>query len=110
MTDEVEDFLRERSVSFDRSPSLQGRSGRMWRPDFQTRQPGRSALVWVLATGSRAAAKGIVEHVLAGWYDLSQFRVGPEALSFVSLFDDTMDVWSEADFKLLGDLSEAARW
>jgi hypothetical protein len=31
-------------------------------------------------------------------------------LQFVSLFDDTMDVWSDQDFNLLKDLSVITRW
>jgi hypothetical protein len=110
VTDEVEDLLREREVPFERSPTLVGRSGRKWRVDFQTRLPQQSSLVCVLATGSRAATRGVAEHVLATWYDLSNLRVGPEAFKFVSLFDDTVDVWSDEDFRLLEDLSEIARW
>lgn len=110
VTDEVEDLLREREVPFERSPTLVGRSGRKWRVDFQTRLPRRSSLVYVLATGSRAATRGVAEHVLATWYDLSHLKVGPEALNFVSLFDDTVDVWSDEDFRLLEDLSQIARW
>jgi hypothetical protein len=44
------------------------------------------------------------------WYDLNHLAAGPEALQFVSLFDDTMDVWSPEDFRLLEDLSTIARW
>lgn len=110
VTDEVEQFLDERDIRFERSQAIVGRSGRTWRPDFHTRTPARSSLVYVLSTGSRAAAKGVSEHVLAGWYDLSHLRVGPEALRFVSLFDDTLDVWTEHDFKLVADLSTVARW
>lgn len=110
VTDEVADFLIERNVPYERSEKIPGRSGRVWRPDFHTRLPQRSALVHLLSTGSRAAAKGITEHVLAAWYDLSYLQVGPEALRFVSLFDDTMDVWVEEDFRLLSDLSEVAYW
>jgi hypothetical protein len=72
--------------------------------------PQKSSLVYVLSTGSRGAARGVAEHVLAGWYDLTSLHVGPEALQFVSLFDDTMDVWSAEDFNLLSDLSTIARW
>jgi hypothetical protein len=110
VTDEVEVFLGERNIPFDRAESLVGRSGRTWRVDFHTRTPRRSSLVYVLGTGSRAAARGIAEHVLAGWYDLSNLRLGPEGLQFVSLFDDTMDVWSPEDFRLVEDLSIIARW
>jgi hypothetical protein len=37
-------------------------------------------------------------------------RVGPEALRFISLFDDTSDVWTEEDFRLVEDLSTVTRW
>jgi hypothetical protein len=63
-----------------------------------------------LSTGSRAAAKNVTEHVLASWYDLNNLSIGPEGLQFVSLFDDTMDVWSDQDFNLLKDLSVITRW
>src|ERR1700754_464873 len=110
VTDEVEQFLTDKLVPFERSPQFLGRSGRAWRPDFHTRTPNRSALIYVLSTGSRAAARSVSEHVLAACYDLSNLRVGPEALRFVSLFDDTMDVWSEQDFNLLRDLSIVTWW
>ncbi len=110
VSDEVELFLTEKGIPFERNQPLVGRSGRIWRPDFHTRTPQRSSLVHVLSTGSRAAAKNVTEHVLAAWYDLSHLRIGPEALQFVSLFDDTMDVWSEQDFNLLKDLSVITRW
>ena len=65
----------------------------------------------VLATGSRSACAGpIAERVLAAWYDLNALAAGPEALHFVSLFDDTADVWTEEDFKLVEPLSVVTRW
>ena len=110
VTDEVELFLGEKEVPFQRSQPLIGRSGKTWRPDFHIRMPNRSSLVYVLSTGSRAAARGVVEHVVTSWYDLNNLRVGPESLQFISLFDDTMDVWSTEDFNLLQDLSVVAQW
>lgn len=110
VTDEVEQLLTERVIPFQRGEQLVGRSGRVWRPDFHTRLPNRSSLVQVLSTGSRAAAHSVAEHVLASWYDLNNLIVGPEALQFVSLFDDTMDVWTPEDLNLLGNLSVITRW
>lgn len=110
VTEEVELFLTEKEIPFERNQPLAGRSGRYWRPDFHTRTPNRSSLVFVLSTGSRAAARNVSEHVLAAWYDLNNLRIGPEGIQFVSLFDDTMDVWSTEDFNLLKDLSTIARW
>ena len=110
VTEEVELFLSEKAVPFERNQPLVGRSGRTWKPDFHTRLPERSSLMYVLSTGSRAAARNVAEHVLAAWYDLSNLALGAEGLKFISLFDDTMDVWSGEDFNLLKDLSVIARW
>jgi hypothetical protein len=110
VTDEVADFLAERQFQFERGQKLVGRSGRGWTVDFHVRAPERSALVYLLSTGSRAAARSVSEHVLAAWFDLSHMAVGPEALRFVSLFDDTADVWTEEDFRLVEPLSTIARW
>jgi hypothetical protein len=110
VSDEVELFLIERQINFERGERLPGRSGRTWQVDFHTRTPRRSSLVHVLSTGSRAAARGVAEHVLAAWYDLSNLRMGPEGLQFVSLFDDTMDVWTAEDFRLVENLSVITRW
>ncbi|MCC6124104.1 MAG: DUF1828 domain-containing protein [Pirellulales bacterium] len=110
ITDEVGDFLLEKNLNFDRGEKLLGRSGRSWTVDFHIRTPQRSSLVYLLATGSRSAARPVVEHVLAAWYDLQSFHVGPEALQFISLFDDTVDVWSSEDFKMIDPLSTISRW
>jgi hypothetical protein len=109
-TDEVADYLSERSIPFDRAKKLVGRSGREWSVDFHARTPEASSLVCVLSTGSRAAGHKIAEHVLATWYDLSALSVGAQPLRFVSLFDDTMDVWQAEDFSLVDSVSEVTRW
>jgi hypothetical protein len=110
VTDDIADFFTDRNIPFERSEKLAGRSGRGWTVDFHTRTKTRSSLVWVLATGSRAASKGVAEHVAAGWYDLNHFVAGPSALRFVSLFDDTVDVWTPEDLRLLEPLSTVSRW
>lgn len=109
-TDEVADFLTERQFTFVRGETHVGRSGRVWTVDFHVRIPARSSLISVLATGSRSVARGIAEHVLAEWYDLSQLAAGPEALRFLSLFDDTADVWAEEDLRLVEPVSTVLRW
>lgn len=110
LTDEVADFLTEREFRFDRGEKIAGRSGRIWTPDFHVRAIQRSSLVFVLSTGSRSAAKSVVNQVHTAFYDLSSRTVGPEALRFVSLFDDTADVWSDEDFRLAEQLSMVTRW
>jgi hypothetical protein len=110
VTDEVEDYLREREIQFEREKKLIGRSGRGWTIDFHTRTPRRSALVLVLASGSRASANGVVKHVVTVWHDLRDLVAGVEPVRAISLFDDTLDVWNEEDFKLVEGLSDVARW
>ncbi len=110
VTDEVADYLTEKELGFDRNKTLDGRSGRDWTVDFQVRTDLHNTLVLVLSTGTRAAAHGIAEHALAVWYDLNHLVAGPEALSFVSLFDDTADVWQEEDFRLVEPLSKVLWW
>lgn len=110
MADEVADLLAERDLRYDRRPKLAGRSGRGWRPDFHVLTPVRGSLVSVLSTGNRSAARAVTEHTLAMWHDLNQLTAGPEALRFVSLFDDTADVWAPEDFSLLESLSAVRRW
>lgn len=101
MADEVADWLTEKQIPYERSPRYTGRSGRTWTVDYHTRLPQRSCLVLLLATGSRAAAHRVLEQVVAGLYDLSHLRVGQPNLRFVSLFDDTEDVWGRRVFALL---------
>ena len=110
ITDEVADFLTERELPFVRSEKLAGRSGRSWNVDFHVRTAARSSLVYVLSTGNRSAARSVTEHVVAAWYDLNHLAVGPEALRFVSLFDDATDIWVDDDFRLVEGLSSTARW
>lgn len=110
MSEEVAEFLTEREIPFERAEKIPGRSGTIWPVDFHTWTRDRSSLVYVLSTGSRASAKKVVEHVVASWYDLSHMKVGPQPLTFISLFDDTLDVWSDEDLRLAGELSQTATW
>ena len=110
VTDEVSEYLIEKSIPHDRNVTLPGRSGKSWPINFYARTPQRSTLVHVLSTGSRGATRRITDHVVATWHDLSQLKIGPEALHFVSLFDDTSDVWAAEDFRQLEELSDIARW
>ncbi len=106
--DEIADFLAERDLRFDRGERLVGRSGRPYTVDFHVRTSARSSLLYVLSTGSRSAARPIVNQVVTAWYDLNHLAAGPEALQFVSLFDDTADVWSDEDLRLVEGLSRLA--
>jgi hypothetical protein len=106
----VADFLQELHLPFERNKRLIGRSGKNWKIDFQVSAPQRSSLISILSSGSRSAAQQITKGVVASWYDLSQYRASPEPLSFISLIDDSADIWSDEDFNLVESISDVARW
>ena len=106
----MNDWLVEKELPFERGTRRKGRSGRDWTIDYETRTATRTALVFVLSTGSRGAARRIAEHVLAGCVDLSHLQSTQPGLIRVSLFDDTGDVWRTEDFGLVEQESEVALW
>jgi len=63
--------------------------------------------MFTLSTETQGAARRLVEHVVTAYYDLQKKRNGTR---FVSLFDDSVEVWKEEDFKLLDPLSEVQIW
>lgn len=108
--DEVADFLTERKFQFYRARKLAGRSGRDWKVDFDVRNEKHESLVQVLSTGNRTVAQGISARALAAWHDLSHYAADREAMTFVSLFDDTFDVWGDDDFRLVETFSKVTFW
>lgn len=110
VSDDVADFLIENDISFARSEKMAGRSGRDWTVDFHVHAQVYGFIVYVLSTGNRSAARSVSEHVLAAWYDLDYLRETQKNIDFISLFDDTTDVWSNEDFRLLEELSTVKYW
>ena len=108
MADEVNEWLGERKIPFERDIRERGRSGREWNIDYRTHVNDKTSLVFLLSTGARATATRITEHVLAGCIDLSRFDSPKPQL--VSVFDDTQDVWREEDIKLVEEGSKIAYW
>ena len=109
-SDEVDEWLVEKEIAFDRAIPERGRSGQSWTIDYRTHTHSRTSLVFLLSTGSRGAARRIAEHVLAGCVDLSHLKASQPRLTLVSLFDDTEDIWQDNDFGLVEQYSEVARW
>ncbi|MCS1407247.1 MAG: hypothetical protein M2R45_00404 [Verrucomicrobia subdivision 3 bacterium] len=108
--DDVAKFLTKCKFAFRRDEKLVGKSKRRRTVHFRVRTERRSSLVQVLSTGNRAAAHRVSERVLAAWYDLNHLTAEPEALAFVSLFDDTHDVWADEDYRLVEPLSTVSHW
>ena len=108
--DKVEEWLREQGIPFQRDVSKQGRSAQEWTVNFETQTDNRTGLVFLLSAGSRETVHQITEHVVAGCIDLRHLKESQSNLEFVSLFDDTVDVWRPEDFSQVDAFSRVARW
>lgn len=107
--DEVGELLEEERVPHERNVVREGVSGKQWTIDFHTSSGSRSSLVQILATGSRSASSRLTDHTVAAWVDLRESD-GAGSADFVSLFDDTVDVWRDEDFRQLESHSKLAFW
>jgi hypothetical protein len=106
VNDEVAELLDDHKISYERDIKLVGRSARPWRVDFQTRHPRRSALIEVLSTGNRGATQTKVNNSVAAWVDLNSYQLTAEPLRFISLFDDSLDVWSSSQISQVAEFSQ----
>ena len=106
---EVDKWLRRKSISFTRDVHKEGRS-RRWKIDFETRVNDQTSLVRLLGTRAKGATRRMVEHAVAGWVDMSHLRESQHGPTLVSLFDDTKNVWRGSDFRQLEIHSKIARW
>ncbi len=110
--DEVNEWLmsKERQLDVKRQVKNRGGSSREWTIDYEIRSEARTSMVLLLSTGTRGAVRRIIDHAVAGWFDLKHLQQAQSDLAFVSLFNDTEDVWREEDFRLVEEVSEIARW
>jgi hypothetical protein len=106
--EEVAEFLKEKKIPFEQNKKFQGRSGRSRKVDFYTQHRQRTALIDVLSTASTAAANSRADNVFTIWSDLNYLKEGNSR--FVSLFDDTIDIWSSENISLLEEVSDLAFW
>ena len=109
ITSQVADYLAKHDLPFERASRQTGVSNRSWYVDFQVRTRRCTVLVNVLSARNRSAARRITDRVVATWHDLGPVARN-ESLGFVSLFDDTNDIWTDGDFSLVGSLSRVSLW
>ena len=57
--DEVDEWLREKRIPFERRVTKQGRSTQNWTIDFETQTNNKTSLVFLLNTGSRGRSAGL---------------------------------------------------
>ena len=108
-TAEVRRWLVEREIPYRWGETVRGRSGRCWEADFATDAPNAAALVFLLSADSEEIAREAAGVAASAARDILDAANGaPRRL--VALFDDAVDVWQPADYKLLEPSARVARW
>jgi hypothetical protein len=104
--EEVEEFLVERRVPYEANARVLGRSGQHYSVDFYV-EKRRPALLQTLSSGSASYAETLVSKTVRMWYDVSRTDGRYE---YVSVLDDSADVWKPPQIELLSDLSRVVAW
>lgn len=110
VADAVDKWLRQRPFEVRRHVKHRGASNREWTVDYMINAEQCTSLVFLLSTATTGASRRIAERVTSACVDLQFMKADRSDLAFVSLFDDTQDVWKNKDFALVGANSEVARW
>jgi len=105
--EEVEEYWIESRIPYDVDYPVVGGSGESYTVDFYIPVPHRPKLVETLSSQSRSYANTLVSRVVRTWHDL--LRVDGR-YGYVSLIDDSTDVWRPEWFDQLANLSEVVVW
>lgn len=110
VADELEAWLGGRHFTFDKGAIHTGRSGRDWTVDYRVTVGGRTSLVFVLSSRSRAAAGLAAQRAYEACSDLLDQSGEAWQKPIISLFDDIVDVWQEKDIEMLRLPSRPVMW
>jgi len=105
--EEVEEYWIESQIPYDVDYPVIGGSGESYTVDFYIPVPHRSWLVETLSSQSRSYANTLVSRVVRIWHDL--LRVDGR-YGYISLIDDSTDVWKAEWLEQLAALSEVVIW
>lgn len=105
--EEVEEYWIESRIPYDVDYLVVGGSGESYTVDFCIPVPQRPGLVETLSSQSRSYANTLVSRVVRTWHDL--LRVDSR-YGYISLIDDSTDVWKAEWFDQLANLSEVVVW
>ncbi len=105
--EEVEEFWVEYGIPFERDYVVIGGSGESYTVDFYLSVPKHPWLVETLSSQSRSYANTLVSRVIRVWHDLH--RVDGR-YRYLSLIDDSADVWKAEWLDQLAEFSEVIAW
>lgn len=107
---DVADFLQKQGLAFTRSETHKGCSGDEIAVTFSVDAGEVRSLIMVLDTGIPSLSELMVESAAKQWMELKHLTESNGNIQFVTLFDDTSDLWSERHYQKLKPLSVVAKW
>ena len=97
-------------IPFQQKQATNRAFGRTWYVDYEIKADSQFSLVMVLSTGSQTWARRVTERVVTTCADLLSGETTQSESPFISLFNDSIDVWREEDFALVSTWSRVATW
>ena len=107
---EVARWLADRDIPFRAGELVRGCSGRSWEADFATEAPRAAALVFLLSADSAETAREAAAAAASAVRDIREVPNSAAPRRLIALFDDAVNVWQPADYKLLEPSARVARW
>lgn len=104
--EEVEEFLIETQITYETNHRVVGSSGEVHTIDFYLPRR-RPALVETLSSATSGYANTLTSRVVRIWHDI--LRVDGRFL-YLSVLDDSADVWRPEWIDQMGQLSEVIVW
>lgn len=99
--EEIEELIADLEISYESDVELDC-GNRKIKVDFLTQSNKKNSAIFALSAMNATSAHHLATDIFSKWYDLKTSR-RPEQR--VTIFDDTKDVYKEADLERLGDLS-----
>jgi len=105
--EEVQEYWIEFRIPYDIDYVVVGGSGESYKIDFYVPASPRPWLIETLSSRSQSYANALVSQAVRTWHDLHRVdgRYG-----YLSLIDDSTDVWKSEWFDQLSDFSEVIVW
>ena len=107
---DVADFLQKRGLIFTRSETHKGCSGDEIAVTFSVDAGEVRSLMMVLDAGMPSLSEVMVESAAKQWMELKHLTESNSDIQFVTLFDDTSELWTEKHYQKLKPLSVIAKW
>ncbi|MBE9249231.1 DUF1828 domain-containing protein [Dolichospermum sp. LEGE 00240] len=108
ITEEVTKFLNKKKLNVERNKKITGMSGTARSVDFCVHRPHGTTLINTLSTPALRTARMRVDKVFTTWSEISYLK--ESKYNFISLIDDSKNLWNENNITLLNRVSDVVKW